>query len=81
MGVIQVAPLTSKSKNELPVHVRIGVKDGLKTESIACIEQIRSVDKSRAFINGEVIKITQLNKIKMAEIDLAIKIQLGLLNF
>lgn len=80
-GVISVVPLTSKRKNELPVHVKLGVKDGLKNESIVCAEQIRSVDKSRAFINGEVIKITQLNKNKMAEIDFTIKIQLGLLNF
>lgn len=79
--VIQVAPLTSKSKNELPVHVKLDKKDGLKTESIVCVEQIRTIDKSRAFIDGNLIKITQLNKNKIAEIDLAIKIQFGLLNF
>ncbi len=76
--VIQVAPLTSKSKNELPVHVKLDKKDGLKTESILCAEQIRSIDKSRAFINGNVLKITQLSEEKIKEVDLAIKIQLGL---
>lgn len=77
-SVISVTPLTSKRKNELPVHVKLGIKDGIKTESILCAEQTRSIDKSRAFINGNVLKITQLSEEKIKEVDLAIKIQLGL---
>lgn len=76
--VIQVAPLTSKSKANLPVHVRIGIENGLKNESLACIEQIRCVCKSRGLINGKVMRITQLSDKKMYEIDRAIKIQFGL---
>ena len=76
--VIHVAPLTSKHKKDLPVHVRLGVEDGLKTESVVCVEQIKCVSKMRAVINGSLIKISQLSYKKMNEIDLAIKIQFGL---
>ena len=77
-SIIQVAPVTSQKKNNLPIHVELNTRDGLKTESVICIEQTKCISKERAFINGNIIRITQLSDKKMREIDLAIKIQFGL---
>lgn len=78
-GIIIVSPLTSsKSKANLPVHVKVGVEIGLRNESIICIEQTRSISKNRAFIDNKPIKITKLNNQKLNEVDKAIKIQFGL---
>lgn len=77
-SIIQVAPVTSQKKNKLPVHVELNTRDGLKTESLICIEQAKCISKERGFINGNIIKITQLSDKKLREIDAAIKIQFGL---
>lgn len=43
-----VCVITSKvSKNAIPTHVPLGKRFGLKQESIALLEQIRTIDKSR----------------------------------
>lgn len=44
---VVVVPITSHRKNELPTHVTISKKCGLKRLSTACCEQIRTVDKTR----------------------------------
>lgn len=42
-----VAILTSKKKKYLPTHVAISGVRGLKKDSIVCLEQIKTIDKSR----------------------------------
>ncbi len=67
-----VAAITGKKKKNLPIHVTINA-DGLATESIVLLEQIRTIDKSR-------LKdyIGCLDKEAMAKVDKAIEISLGL---
>ena len=78
--ILQVAPITSQKKTNLPVHVKLGIEDGLKLDnSIISIEQTRCVSKKRALLNGSIIRITKLSKNKMDLIDSAIKIQFGLI--
>jgi len=78
--ILQVAPITSQKKTNLPVHVKLGIEDGLKLDnSIISIEQTRCVSKKRTLLNGSsIIRITKLSKNKMDLIDSAIKIQFGL---
>jgi len=77
--VIHVSPLTSsQTKTDIPVHVKLDNSNGLKFDSICCIEQTKVVCKSAVIINGSIIKITQLSEKRMKEINLAIKIQFGL---
>lgn len=76
--ILQIAPITSANKTNLPVHVRIGVEDGLKSESLVCLEGTKSVSKQRLFLDGKVIRITQLSSKRIAQINAAIKIQFGL---
>ena len=40
-------PITSRSKKPLPTHVKISTESGLKTESTAMFEQVRTLDKTR----------------------------------
>lgn len=72
--VITVIPLTSRStKKNLPTHVFINGY-GLRTNSIALVEQITTIDKSYL-----TVKICSLAKTsKMAEINRAIAVQLSL---
>lgn len=43
-----VCPITSKIKNDyLPTHLKVGVDDGLKKESIILCEQVQTIDKER----------------------------------
>ena len=69
-----VALLTTKiKKGRIPTHVELSVKDGLPKNSIVLCEQLRTISKERL---GE--KITNLRANKMEEIDVAIKVSLGL---
>jgi len=78
-SVIQIAPITSNmSKGKIPVHVKLDSSDKMKLISFVCLEQTRCIEKSSFLINGNIIKITELNKKRMCEIDSAIKIQFGL---
>jgi len=44
----QIVPLTTRHKKaSLPTHVRLSPACGLDTTSIALIEQLRTIDKSR----------------------------------
>lgn len=38
---------TRKTKAEIPTHLYLGARFGLKQESIALLEQIRTIDKTR----------------------------------
>ena len=76
--ILQVAPITSQKKTNLPVHVKLGIEDKLLKESILSIEQTRCISKKRILIGGSIIRIAKLSKNKMDLIDTAIKIQFGL---
>ena len=77
-SILQFAPITSQKKTNLPVHIPLGVKDGLKTDSVVCVEQIRTISKKRALVGNTFIKIVELDSNKMKQIDFAIKLQFGL---
>lgn len=66
-----VVPLTTQTKRQLPTHAT--VREGAK-ESIALCEQVKTIDKTR--ISGNAIG--KCSPHTMAQIDLCLKISLGL---
>ncbi|HZK22620.1 MAG TPA: type II toxin-antitoxin system PemK/MazF family toxin [Atopostipes sp.] len=69
-----VAAITSKiDKSRVPTHVAIGKDKGLTDDSVALLEQIRTIDKQRL-----TDKITHLNDDIMKEVDKALKISIGI---
>lgn len=69
-----VIPITSKTKTELPTHVKIGKGEcGLKKESIILSEQIMTIDKSRLSK-----KIGKISDELMEDITKAVEISIGL---
>ena len=77
-NILTIALITSQSRSNLPVHVKLDKSDKLKMDSLVCLEQTRVVSKNRGLINGKFMKITKLSDKRMEEIDFAIKIQFGL---
>jgi len=78
-GIINVAPLTSsRTKSNIPVHVRVGVEDKLKTESLICLELTDNISKRRCLIDGRFVIICKLSEQKMEEVDRKLKVQMGL---
>ena len=69
---VTVVPLTSRTKNNLPTHVILN-EPCLPSKSIALVEQIRTIDKSRLIRH-----IGRISKIIMNQINEAIVIQVGL---
>lgn len=70
-----VAAITSKiGKSKVPTHVSIGKDEGLTENSVALLEQIRTIDKQRL-----TDKITHLDKELMNEVDAALKISIGII--
>lgn len=68
-----VAAITSrKTKPNLPTHVKIST-DGLQSESIVLLEQIRTIDKSRL---GDYVG--RLDKDMMGRVDHAVIMSLGI---
>lgn len=68
--IINIIPLTSKSKGNLPTHVKISKESGLERDSVALAEQIISIDKSQL-----IRKICDLSSDIMDKVDMAIMIQ------
>jgi mRNA interferase MazF len=68
-----VAPITSKPKAELPVHLPVGHVRGLAKTSTLLLEQIRTVDKSRM---GKYVGT--LNYVGMRLVDAAAALSLGI---
>lgn len=65
---IQVAPLTSKSKTNLPTHMQLDERCGLSCKSTVLFEQSRVID-----INEQVLKyIGHIELTKWAEIKILI---------
>jgi len=79
-STISVAPLTSKKKNPLSVHVELSVQDGMNQNSIICIEQTRVVSKRRLFYNAVPIKILKLSEEKIFEVNTAIEKEFGIID-
>ena len=67
-----VCPITSQYKTNLPTHV--GIKN-LHKDSIILCEQIRVIDKKQIY---EERLLGELDKIKIEELNRAIKISVGL---
>ena len=68
-----VIPITSIKKKYLPTHILIGTDYGIEKKSTALAEQIMTIDKNRL-----VRYVGSVDKIKMDEIDIALKISLDL---
>lgn len=70
-----VAAITAQiQKAKLPTHVEIEAEPhGFERKSVILLEQIRTLDKQRL-----TDKITELDASKMAEIDHALEVSLGL---
>ncbi len=69
---IIVAALTSRSKKDLPTHVKIRF-EGMPGESTIMLEQIRTIDRSR-LLNF----VGTIEPSKMIEVEKAIEISFGL---
>ena len=69
-----IAPITSRTKKTLPTHVPVSIRLGrMPKESIALLEQIRAVDKSRLLAY-----IGHADKKTMSRIEAAAECSLGL---
>ncbi|SFG05882.1 mRNA interferase MazF [Halobacillus alkaliphilus] len=73
-----VAAITAQiQKAKLPTHVEINAeKYGFERNSVILLEQIRTIDKQRL-----TDKITQLDDAMMLEVNKALQISLGLIDF
>ncbi|MCA0972792.1 MULTISPECIES: type II toxin-antitoxin system PemK/MazF family toxin [Halobacillus] len=73
-----VAAITAQiQKAKLPTHVEIDAKKyGFERNSVILLEQIRTIDKQRL-----TDKITQLDDPMMQEVNKALQISLGLIDF
>jgi mRNA interferase MazF len=73
-----VAAITAQiQKAKLPTHVEINAKKyGFERNSVILLEQIRTIDKQRL-----TDKITQLDEPMMQEVNKALQISLGLIDF
>jgi len=79
-SILSVAPLTSSTtKTRIPVHVHIGIEEGLRNPSLVCLEQTVCISKRRALIDNKFIIICELSEKKMKEIDKGLMIQMGLI--
>ena len=70
--LIQIVPITSKEKINIPAHVSIGKENGLDAESTILCEQVQTINK-----NALLYKIGYCNIDQMDDIQEAINIQLG----
>lgn len=69
-----VAPLTTHAKKMTqPTHVEIGERFGLRGKSVALLEQIRTIDRSRLLEY-----IGRADKVALNEINAALRISLDL---
>jgi mRNA interferase MazF len=79
-SIISVAPLTSKNKKPLSVHVDLTRNEGLQRDSIICLEQTKVISKRRLFFNGTPIKVLKLSDEKIWEVNIAIEKQFGIID-
>jgi mRNA interferase MazF len=76
--IVTVAPITSQIQTaKLPTQVELkGSQYGLDKDSVILVEQIKVISRERLSQ-----KISRIDRNKMSEIDSAIEIQLGLVDF
>ena len=69
---VNVLPVTSRTKNGIPVHVDIGITEGLPQPSTVLTEQVATINKHQ-------LKkyIGKCNNYKIYEIEKAMLLQLG----
>lgn len=68
-----VAAITGRKKKPMPTHIYLRKREGLQTDSVIMLEQMRTIDRAR------LIKyIGRLDGDSMAKVDKAIAISLGL---
>lgn len=70
---IIAAAITSRPKHKLPTHVALKGIDGLEKDSVALLEQIRTLDKKRL---GDYVGT--LDRQQMKKIDNAIRFSTGI---
>ena len=75
-SILTVAVITSQIKKELPCHVRLTTNDGMRQNSLICLEQVRTITKKRLFYNGFPVKVLDLSEEKIFEVNTAIEKQL-----
>ncbi len=75
---VVVAAITSQiDKAKLPTHVEVDAGEyGLEKNSVILLEQVRTIDKQRLQD-----KMTELDDKMMGQVDEALKISLGLIEF
>ncbi|MEB9879435.1 type II toxin-antitoxin system PemK/MazF family toxin [Bacillus cereus] len=75
---INIAAITSQiQKAKLPTHVEINSKHyGFEKDSVILLEQTRTIDKTRLKE-----KVTHLDKEVMNQVDKALLVQLGIVEF
>ena len=78
-SILTVAPLTSsRTKSDIPVHIHVEIEDGMRNPSLVCLEQTSCVSKRRCLISNRFMIICKLSEKKMKEINLGLKLQMGL---
>lgn len=70
---VNILPITSKTKNNIPVHVEVGITEGLPHLSTVLIEQATTINKDQL-----IEYLGQCDARKMYEIEKAILIQNGI---
>lgn len=70
---VNILPITSKTKNNIPVHVEIGITEGLSQLSTVLVEQVVTINK-----NQLTKLIGQCSEQKMYQIEKAILLQNGI---
>ncbi|MFA5557869.1 MAG: type II toxin-antitoxin system PemK/MazF family toxin [Methanofastidiosum sp.] len=78
-SIVVIVPLSSRNKN-MPTHVPVDQRYGVKVESYILTEHIRSISKRRFFAKGKPVLIGMLPLKKMAQVEEAIKVELGMIS-
>jgi len=73
--IIACCVTSQLNKAKLPTHIELSMKYGLVKDSVALLEQLRTLDKRRLKD-----KIGRLDDAKMRDVDKAMMISLGLNN-
>ena len=81
-SILTVVPLTSSStKSRIPVHIKVGIEEGMRNPSLACLEQTTCVSKRRALIDSKFMIICKLSSKKNGRNKIGIKITNGVIKY
>ena len=70
---VNVLPVTSRTKSNIPVHVHVGITEGLPQPSTILTEQMVTINKQQL-----VEYVGKCNLVKMLEIERAVLVQSGI---